>query len=78
MSAPLPAQSQPCLSSYYALNVHFQQSHGPEFVDNFQATLVNLPLGYRAAVATVNAKNAAAEAARKQELEKAKQKKPVF
>lgn len=69
---------QPCFSSYYALHVSIGQSYGPELVNNFSAALVNLPLGYRAAMATRNAQNAAAEAAKQQELEKAKTKKPVL
>ena len=74
---PPSAQLQPCLSSYYAVSVELSL-YGPQVVNGFEATLVNLPLGYRAAVATINARSAAAEAARKQELEKARKKKPVF
>ena len=77
MTTTLPPP-QPCVSSYYALRVNLHLSYGPEVVDAFEATLVNLPLGYQAGMATMNAKNAAAEAARKQELEKARKKKPVF
>ena len=69
---------QPCFATYYALHINIGQAYGPELVSEFSAALVNLPLGYRAATATMNAQNAAAEAARKQELKKARKKKPVF
>jgi len=69
-----------CVASYTGLSFQLGRDaeKGPEFVRSYDARLVSLPLAARSGAATAAAKNAAADAANKQDLEKAKKSKPTL
>ena len=69
-----------CVTSYTGLSVQVGRdaAKGPEFVGSYDVKLVSLPLAARSGAATAAAKNAAADAAHKQDLERAKKSKPAL
>jgi len=51
---------------------------GPELLGSYNVELVNLPYALKAATATGNANNAAADQSRRNQIEKGDQNKPKF
>jgi hypothetical protein len=68
---------QNCFRSFFAVTAMLNRS-GPELLGSYNVELVNLPYALKAATATGNANNAAADQDRREQIEKADQNKPKF
>lgn len=68
---------QACFRSFYAITAMLNR-HDAQMLEAYTVELVNVPYALSAASNTLHAKNAAAEKARKELVEKADQKKPAF
>jgi hypothetical protein len=76
-----PAQpntiQQQCFRSFFGVTAMLNRASG-ELLQAYTVELMNLPYAFTAATVTANAKNAAADQARRNEIEKADQNKPKF
>lgn len=72
-----PAQA-PCYKSFFAVTVNFVVSPSNPITNGYRLELVNLPYAARAAMIAANAKNAAANQARQEQLQRAKRNVPTF
>jgi hypothetical protein len=68
---------QACFRSFYAITAMLNR-HDAQMLEAYTVELVNVPYALSAATNTLHAKNAAADKARKELVEKANQKKPAF
>ena len=68
---------QSCFRSFFAVTAMLNRS-GPELLGAYTVELVNLPFALKAAIATGNANNAAADQGRRNQIEKGDQNKPKF
>jgi len=68
---------QSCFQSFFAVTAMLNRS-GPELLGAYTVELVNLPYALKAATATGNANNAAADQGRRNQIEKGDQNKPKF
>jgi len=68
---------QSCFRSFFAVTAMLNRG-GPELLASYNVELVNLPYAWKAATATGNANNAAADQGRRNQLEKGDQNKPKF
>jgi hypothetical protein len=68
---------QNCFRSFFAVTAMLNRS-GPELLGSYNVELVNLPYALKAATATGNANNAAADQERRNQIEKGDQNKPKF
>ena len=71
------AIEQSCFRSFFAVTAMLNRS-GPELLGAYTVELVNLPYALKAATVTGNAIHAAADQARRNQIEKADQAKPKF
>jgi hypothetical protein len=71
------AIEQGCFRSFFAVTAMLNR-RGSELLQAYNIDLVNLPYALKAATVTANAKNAAADQARRNQIEKADQAKPKF
>jgi hypothetical protein len=67
-----------CYNSFYAVTASLNRLSNPELLQAYNVELVNLPYAFRAATLSTNAKNAAAEQARLEQMRKANKNKPAF
>ena len=68
---------QTCARSFFAVIAMLNQRDA-QLLESYQVDLVNLPYAWKAATVTANANHAAADEARRIQIEKADQKKPKF
>jgi hypothetical protein len=68
---------QACFRSFYAVTAMLNR-HDAQMLEAYEVELVNVPYALNAATNTLHAKNAAAEKARQELVDKANQKKPSF
>jgi hypothetical protein len=71
------AIEQNCFRSFFAVSAMLNR-HGPELLEAYNVELVNLPYALKAATATGNANNAAADQSRRNQIDKGDQNKPKF
>jgi hypothetical protein len=71
------AIEQNCFRSFFAVTAMLNRG-GPELLGSYNVELVNLPYALKAATATGNANNAAADQSRRNQIEKGDQNKPKF
>jgi hypothetical protein len=67
---------QSCFRSFFAVTA--QLNGGDQLLTSYNVELVNLPYAFKAATATANANNAAADQSRRNQIEKGDQNKPKF
>jgi hypothetical protein len=67
-----------CFKNFFALTVSLNASPRDTLIGGYHVELVNLPYAARAATVTSNAKNAAANRARQEQIKRANQNKPTF
>src|SRR5262245_43091955 len=68
---------QTCFRSFFAVTATLNRG-GPGLLASYNVELVNLPYAWKAATATGNANNAAADQSRRNQIEKGDQNKPKF
>jgi len=71
-------QQKICYSSFFAVKATMNRSTDPQLLGSYNVQLVNLPLAYKAAMNTVAAAKAAADKAKQDQDNKAKQNTPTF
>ena len=66
-----------CYKAFFAVKVVFNRA-APPLLNGYSIELVNLPLAFQAAMKTGAMKNAGANKAKQDELNRAKQNRPTF
>lgn len=74
-NSPVGGEFPVCYKGFFAVTANFNAS---TVIKSYHVELVNLPYAARAATITANAKKAAADRARQQQIEKASRNKPTF
>lgn len=78
-SPPVPNTiEQACYKFFFAVTASFNRAVNPELLNAYNVQLVNLPLAFRAATNTLDAKNREAQKEHQDQMRKANQNKPVF